>query len=173
MTSTNNNQTINHTTSSKNIFLNPNISLKIINKKLLETSDFFPAYATSGSAGIDLRACIDTPLTLKAGETILVPSGFAIHIKEPNLAGFIFPRSGLGHKNGIVLGNLTGVIDSDYQGEIKISLWNRSNIDYTIEAFDRVAQLVFLPVAHAQLHLVDHFEESQRGAGGFGSTGVR
>jgi dUTP pyrophosphatase len=173
MTYTNNNQVINDVIISKKNHLNPTINLKIINQKLLDTPEFFPAYATSGSAGIDLRAALDTPLTLKSGETILVPSGFAVHIKDPNLAGFIFPRSGLGHKNGIVLGNLTGVIDSDYQGEIKISLWNRSNTDYTIEAFDRVAQLVFLPVAHAQLNLVAQFEESQRGAGGFGSTGIR
>lgn len=129
--------------------------------------------ATPGSAGIDLRACIDDKLTIKPGESVLIPSGIAIHINDPHYAAFIFPRSGLGHKHGLVLGNLTGVIDSDYQGQIMISAWNRNqNLSdcVTINPLDRIAQLVFMPVLHPQFELVESFEESVRGDGGFGST---
>ena len=129
--------------------------------------------ATPGSAGIDLRACIDEKITIKPGECVLIPSGIAIHINDPQCAAFIFPRSGLGHKHGLVLGNLTGVIDSDYQGQIMVSAWNRNqNMSdcYTIKPMERIAQLVFLPVMHPQFELVESFEESVRGDGGFGST---
>ena len=130
-----------------------------------------PAYATSGSAGLDLRACIDSPLTLKPGESSLVPSGLAIHLGDPGLAAIVIPRSGLGHKHGIVLGNLVGLIDSDYQGQVFVSCWNRGKEPFVVNPLERIAQLVVVPVVQVQLNVVDSFEESTRGAGGFGSTG--
>lgn len=130
-----------------------------------------PDYATPGSAGVDLRACLDAPLTLAPGDTELLPSGMAIHIADPDLAGVVLPRSGLGHKHGIVLGNLVGLIDSDYQGELMVSCWNRGRTPFTIEPGERVAQLVLVPVVRAAFEIVDEFETSQRGAGGFGSSG--
>ena len=132
-----------------------------------------PAYATAHSAGMDLRAALDAPLLLGAGEAALVPSGLAIHVADPGLCAVLLPRSGLGHKHGIVLGNGTGLIDADYQGPLMISTWNRGSAAYTIEPGDRIAQLVLLPVVRATLQVVDTFEESARGEGGFGHTGVR
>jgi len=132
-----------------------------------------PAHATEGSAGIDLRAALDAPLTLAPGDAALVPSGMAIHIADPGLCAVILPRSGLGHKHGIVLGNGTGLIDADYQGPLMISVWNRGRDAFTIEPGDRIAQLVLLPVVRAQLQVVDTFNDSARGEGGFGHTGVR
>lgn len=130
-----------------------------------------PRYSTEGSAGMDLRACLDEDLVLKPGETQLLPTGIAIYIEDPGLAAFILPRSGLGHKHGIVLGNLVGLIDSDYQGEILVSCWNRGNIEYRIEPGERIAQLVLIPVVQAELLVVDEFEVTNRGSGGFGSSG--
>jgi dUTP pyrophosphatase len=130
-----------------------------------------PDYATAGSAGMDLRACLEETLVLASHETQLIPTGFAMHMGDSGLAAVILPRSGLGHKHGIVLGNLVGLIDSDYQGQVFVSCWNRSDQPFTIEPGDRIAQLVFLPVIRAQWELVDDFELSQRGAGGFGHTG--
>ena len=147
---------------------NAQVQLKIINPKMAEQ---LPAYATEGSAGLDLRAAIDAPLTVAAGQTVLIPTGLAMYLQNPQLAAMILPRSGLGHKNGIVLGNLVGLIDSDYQGELKVSLWNRSENDFVIEPFTRIAQLVIVPVVQAQFELVDEFVASERGEGGFGSTG--
>jgi dUTP pyrophosphatase len=154
------------------------IEIKILNRKL--TSDEYAVkYATKGSAGLDLKHCgrdgvegVD-PITIEPGQTALLKSGIAINIKDPGLAAFIFPRSGLGHKNGIVLSNLTGVIDSDYQGEIKLSIWNRSDKPYTIMPYDRIAQMVFMPVVQVGFNVVDDFEKSDRGEGGFGSTGSK
>ena len=130
-----------------------------------------PAYATPGSAGMDLRACIDAPITLKPGDTELIPTGISIHISDPGYAATILPRSGLGHKHGIVLGNLVGLIDSDYQGQLFVSCWNRGNTTFTIEAADRIAQLVILPVAQVEFEMVEEFSDSDRGEGGFGSSG--
>ena len=130
-----------------------------------------PDYATPGSAGLDLRACIDAALTLRPGETRLIPTGLAIHLADPGYAAMILPRSGLGHKHGIVLGNLVGLIDSDYQGPLMVSCWNRGSAPYTIEPGERIAQLVVVPVVQVELQLVDSFEASDRGAGGFGSSG--
>lgn len=130
-----------------------------------------PAYATSGSAGMDLRACLNEPLTLNPGQTELIPTGLAIHIGDPNLAAVILPRSGLGHKNGIVLGNLVGLIDSDYQGQLLISCWNRGQASFVIAPGERIAQLVFVPVLQVELAAVDDFDQSARGAGGFGHSG--
>ncbi|MCW8933112.1 MAG: dUTP diphosphatase [Gammaproteobacteria bacterium] len=130
-----------------------------------------PEYATSGSAGMDLRACIDGPLTLKAGDTELIPTGIAIHIADPGFAATILPRSGLGHKHGIVLGNLVGLIDSDYQGQLFVSCWNRGNTEFTIDTGDRIAQLVILPVAQVEFETVNEFSDSDRGDGGFGHSG--
>ncbi len=130
-----------------------------------------PHYATPGSAGLDLRACIDAPLTLKPGETVLIPTGLAIHLEDPGLAAMILPRSGLGHKHGIVLGNLVGLIDSDYQGQIMVSTWNRGKDSFTLEPLERLAQLVVVPVLQVAFNVVDEFAASTRGAGGFGSTG--
>lgn len=130
-----------------------------------------PEYATSGSAGLDLRACLDDPLTLEPGATTLIPTGLAIHIADPGLAAVILPRSGLGHKHGIVLGNLTGLIDSDYQGQVFVSCWNRGHSAFVIEAQARIAQMVFVPVVRACFELVDEFNATDRGAGGFGHTG--
>ena len=132
-----------------------------------------PHYATAGAAGLDLRACIDAPIELKPGATELVPSGIAIHLTDPGLAAMVLPRSGLGHKHGIVLGNLVGLIDSDYQGQIFVSLWNRGGSAFTLNPLERIAQLVVVPVLQVQLNVVDDFSASERGAGGFGSTGKR
>lgn len=132
-----------------------------------------PEYATIGSAGMDLRACIDTSLTVNPGETHLIPTGIAIHIEDPSLAATILPRSGMGHKHGIVLGNLVGLIDSDYQGQLFISCWNRGDTPYTIEIGDRIAQLVIIPVVQIRLNKVESFDDSDRGDGGFGHSGSR
>lgn len=130
-----------------------------------------PHYATPGAAGLDLRACIDLPLTLAPGDSELVPSGIAIHLDDPGLAAVVLPRSGLGARHGIVLGNLVGLIDSDYQGQVLVSVWNRSRESFTIQPMDRIAQLVVVPVVQVELHVVQEFAASERGAGGFGSTG--
>ena len=144
------------------------IALRVLDERI---RDALPAYATAGSAGMDLRACIDAPLTLAAGETHLVPTGVSIHVDDPGYAAVILPRSGLGHKHGIVLGNLVGLIDSDYQGPLMVSAWNRGAAPFTIEPLDRIAQLVIVPVAQAAFRVVDAFEASARAEGGFGSTG--
>lgn len=146
------------------------VQVKILNEKL-GTEIPFPEYATPGSAGLDLRACIDEPLTIKANETVLLPTGLAIYLQDPTLAATLLPRSGLGHKHGIVLGNLVGLIDSDYQGEVKISCWNRSQQDFTINPGERVAQMVIVPVVQCQFETVKEFTASERGEGGFGSSG--
>lgn len=147
--------------------------MSVIDVKILDARlhDQPPQYSTRGSAGIDLRACIDAPTPLAPGETTLVPSGIAIHLGDPGLAALVLPRSGLGHKHGIVLGNLVGLIDSDYQGQIMISLWNRSATRYTIQPLERIAQLVIVPVVQVGLNIVEAFAASERGEGGFGSTG--
>lgn len=147
------------------------VQIKIVNEKL-GTVIPFPEYATAGSAGLDLRACIDEPLTIKANETVLLPTGLAIYLADANLAAMLLPRSGLGHKHGIVLGNLVGLIDSDYQGEVKISCWNRSNADFVINPGERIAQLVVVPVVQCQFETVKEFVTSSRGEGGFGSSGT-
>ena len=146
------------------------VQLKILDSRL-NTEFPLPDFATEGSAGVDLRACIDAPLTLESGATTLIPSGMAIHIQDPSLAAIILPRSGLGHKHGIVLGNLVGLIDSDYQGQVFVSCWNRGNDSFVIEPGARIAQLVFVPIVQAEFQIVEEFTESQRGAGGFGHTG--
>lgn len=146
------------------------IQLKILDSRL-EKEAALLAYATPGSAGLDLRVCIDNPIQIAPQETILLPTGLAVYISDPNLAAVILPRSGLGHKQGIVLGNLVGLIDSDYQGELKISCWNRSSDHFTINPFERIAQLVFIPIVRAHFELVDSFVETDRGEGGFGSSG--
>jgi len=146
------------------------IELKILDDRIGSTYPL-PDYATSGSAGMDLRACINEPLLLAAGETKLIPTGIAIHIADPTIAATILPRSGLGHKHGIVLGNLVGLIDSDYQGQIFISCWNRSETSFEINPGDRMAQLVFLPVIQAKFEIVSDFDNSSRGEGGFGHSG--
>lgn len=148
----------------------PRLKLKILDSRIGNQFPM-PAYETGGSAGLDLRACLDAPLEVKPGETHLIPSGIAIHISDQQLAAVILPRSGLGHKHGIVLGNLVGLIDSDYQGQIFISCWNRGAESYTIEPGDRIAQLVVVPVVHATFDVVDEFSESERSDGGFGHTG--
>lgn len=144
------------------------IDVKILDPRL---RDQMPHYATPGSAGLDLRACLDAPLTLAPGQTELIPAGMAIHIADPGLAAIILPRSGLGHKHGIVLGNLVGLIDSDYQGQLFVSTWNRGNTAFTINPLERLAQLVVVPVVHVTFNIVDDFAASHRGAGGFGSSG--
>ncbi|MDD5174868.1 MAG: dUTP diphosphatase [Sterolibacterium sp.] len=150
------------------------INVKILDPRLRDAAGKFAAhYATPGAAGLDLRACIAAPLLLHPGETHLIPAGIAIHIANPGLAALILPRSGLGHKHGIVLGNLVGLIDSDYQGEIFISTWNRGKDIFTLNPLDRLAQLVVVPVLQADFNVVDDFAESDRGAGGFGSTGKK
>lgn len=146
------------------------IDLKILDPRI-GTEFPLPAHATVGSAGMDLRACIDQPMVIQPGETQLIPTGIAIHIADPSLAATILPRSGLGHKHGIVLGNLVGLIDSDYQGPLMVSCWNRSENAFTLEAGERLAQLVFLPVVQATFNVVDSFESSDRGEGGFGHSG--
>jgi len=147
-----------------------NIEIKILDKDFIKAHGL-PHYATSGSAGMDLRACLAEPLTVKAQQTVLIPTGIAIHIKDPNIAAIILPRSGLGHKHGLVLGNLVGLIDSDYQGQLFVSCWNRSQTDYSIQVADRIAQLVFLPVVQAHLTVVEDFNLTERGEGGFGHSG--
>ncbi len=144
------------------------LDLRILDPRL---KDRLPQYATAGSAGLDLRACLDAPVKLHAGDTMLVSAGIAIHLDDPGLAALIVPRSGLGHRHGIVLGNLVGLIDSDYQGEIFVSVWNRGRETFTLNPLDRIAQLVVVPVVQVSLNVVDEFPQSQRGAGGFGSTG--
>ena len=144
------------------------LEVKILDEKIRGQ---LPAYATGGSAGLDLRACIDEPITLRAGEATLVPTGLAIHLADPGLAAMIIPRSGLGHKHGIVLGNLVGLIDSDYQGQVFVSCWNRGKEPFVVNPLERIAQMVVVPVVQVQLNVVESFEESTRGAGGFGSTG--
>ncbi|HWS79326.1 MAG TPA: dUTP diphosphatase [Thermomonas sp.] len=148
------------------------LQLKVLDSRF-GTQWELPAYATEHSAGLDLRAALDAPLLLQPGDAALVPSGLAIHIADPALCAVLLPRSGLGHKHGIVLGNGTGLIDADYQGPLMISAWNRGNAAYTIEPGDRIAQLVLLPIVRATLQVVDTFDASARGAGGFGHTGVR
>jgi dUTP pyrophosphatase len=144
------------------------IDVKILDERLKAHP---PAYATAGSAGIDLRACIEAPIDLAPSQTMLIPSGMAIHIAQAHLAAMVLPRSGLGHKHGIVLGNLVGLIDSDYQGQVLISVWNRSHTSFIINPMERIAQLVFVPVVQAQFNIVESFDASERGEGGFGSTG--
>ncbi|HUX24081.1 MAG TPA: dUTP diphosphatase [Burkholderiales bacterium] len=146
----------------------PKLDIKILDPRL---KDNLPHYASAGAAGLDLRACVDAPIELKPGATELVPSGIAIHLTDPGLAALVLPRSGLGHKHGIVLGNLVGLIDSDYQGQIFVSLWNRGGSAFTLNPLERIAQLVVVPVLQVQLNVVDEFTASERGAGGFGSTG--
>ena len=144
------------------------LDIKVIDPRI---KDQLPEYSTSGSAGLDLRACIDAQMKIEPGQTVLVPTGFAINIEDPKYAAVILPRSGLGHKHGIVLGNLVGLIDSDYQGQIMVSVWNRGSESFNIEPMDRIAQLVVIPVVQVQFNLVDDFNETIRGSGGFGSTG--
>ena len=145
------------------------VDIKILDERLRTQ---MPAYATPGSAGLDLRACLSEPLTLAPNAWQLVPTGMAMHLKDPGYAAMILPRSGLGHKHGIVLGNLVGLIDSDYQGQLMVSAWNRSDVAYTLQPMERLAQLVIVPVVQAQFNLVDDFVATQRGAGGYGSTGT-
>lgn len=147
-----------------------NIKLKILDKRIGDSVPL-PHYATDGSAGLDLRACLDEPLELKPGSTTLLETGIAIHIDDPSIAATILPRSGLGHKHGIVLGNLVGLIDSDYQGPLMVSCWNRGEKTYTVTPGERIAQLVIVPVLRAKFEVVDDFAESERGEGGFGSSG--
>ena len=146
------------------------LDVRILDPRLLNQ---LPQYATPGSAGLDLRACINAPMTLKPGETNLVPSGIAIHIADQGFAALVLPRSGLGHKHGIVLGNLVGLIDSDYQGQIFISVWNRGLTEFTLQPMERVAQLIVVPVAQMEFNIVEEFTTSARGEGGFGSTGKK
>lgn len=145
------------------------IDVKILDERMRER---MPAYATPGSAGLDLRALLDEPLVINPGETVLVRTGLAIHIGDPGYAALILPRSGLGHKKGIVLGNLVGLIDSDYQGELMLSIWNRSSEPYEVTPFERLAQLIVVPVVQPEFRIVESFDASERGTGGFGSTGV-
>jgi dUTP pyrophosphatase len=144
------------------------IDIKILDPRM---QDQLPAYATEGSAGLDLRACIDAPITIEAGATVLIPTGLAIHLADPGYAAMILPRSGMGHKNGIVLGNLVGLIDSDYQGQLMVSTWNRGQAAFTLNPMERLAQLIVVPVMQVGFNVVDEFDTSVRGAGGFGSTG--
>ena len=157
------------------ISLKVKMTMKQIDLKILDSrigTEFpLPTYATEGSAGLDLRALIEAPMTVEAGQTVLIPTGISIYIADPNLAAVILPRSGLGHKSGIVLGNLVGLIDSDYQGPLMVSLWNRSGKPFTIEVGDRIAQLVFVPVVQASFNIVTDFQQTERGEGGFGHSG--
>ena len=146
------------------------LEVKILNEKI---RDQLPRYATPGSAGLDLRACIDEAVTVNPGDTKLIPTGMAIHLGDPGYAALILPRSGLGHRHGIVLGNLVGLIDSDYQGELMVSCWNRGQAAFMLEPMERLAQLVVVPVIQVDMQVVDNFEQSHRGEGGFGSTGKR
>jgi dUTP pyrophosphatase len=146
------------------------IELKILDARIGHEFPL-PEYATPGSAGLDLRACLDAPIDLVPGDTTLIPTGLAIHIADPGLCATILPRSGLGHKHGIVLGNLVGLIDSDYQGQLMVSVWNRGNTLFTIQPGERIAQLVFMPVVQASFNIVNDFDSSERGEGGFGSSG--
>ena len=146
----------------------PSIDLKVLDPRIAQS---LPAYATPGSAGLDLRACLDAPLVLEPGQTKLIPTGLAMHINDPGLAAMILPRSGLGHQHGIVLGNLVGLIDSDYQGPLMVSCWNRSATAFTVEPMERIAQLMIVPVVQASFRVVDAFGASDRGTSGFGSTG--
>ena len=148
------------------------LQVKILNDKIGRDIPM-PEYATEGSAGVDLRACLDQAVQLEPGQTELIPTGLAIYLQDPGLAATILPRSGLGHKHGIVLGNLVGLIDSDYQGELMVSCWNRGNTTFVIEPGERIAQLVVLPVVQVEFELVDTFQSSTRGSGGFGSTGIK
>jgi len=145
-----------------------NVDIKIINEMI---KDHLPDYGSIGSAGLDLRACINEQMTIKPGETALIPTGFAMFLKNPDYAACILPRSGLGHKHGIVLGNLVGLIDSDYQGELMVSCWNRSSENFTVNPLDRIAQMIIVPVMQANFNIVKDFEATDRGSGGFGSTG--
>jgi len=144
------------------------VDLKILDERV---RDQLPSYATPGSAGLDLRACLDAAIVLNPGETQLIPTGLAMYLADPGYAALILPRSGLGHKHGVVLGNLVGLIDSDYQGQLMVSVWNRGRDAFTIQPFERIAQMVIVPVVQAQFNVVSEFSDSQRGAGGFGSTG--
>ena len=147
------------------------IKLKILDSRI--GNEFpIPELATPGSAGVDVRACIDAPMVLQPGQTELIPTGFAIHVDDPGLAAILLPRSGLGHKHGVVLGNLTGLIDSDYQGQVYVSLWNRGDTAFDIKPGDRIAQMIIVPVIQTQFEAVENFEQSDRGAGGFGHTGT-
>jgi dUTP pyrophosphatase len=146
------------------------LDIKIMDARM---RDQLPAHATSGSAGLDLRACIDAAIDLQPGQTHLIPTGLAIHVADAGYAAIILPRSGLGHKHGVVLGNLVGLIDSDYQGQLMVSMWNRGNTAFRIEPFERIAQMVIVPVMQVQLNIVQEFNQSERGGGGFGSTGTR
>ncbi|HVO07805.1 MAG TPA: dUTP diphosphatase [Burkholderiaceae bacterium] len=145
------------------------IDVRVLDERV---ADQLPSYATAGSAGLDLRACIDAPLVLEPGQAVLIPTGLSIHIGDPGLAALLLPRSGLGHKHGIVLGNLVGLIDSDYQGPLMVSCWNRGIATYTVQPLERIAQMVIVPVVQARFRRVDSFDASARGAGGFGSTGA-
>ena len=147
------------------------IELKVLDPRLGESIPL-PHYATDGSAGLDMRACIDEPLTVDPGETVLVPTGLAMHIRDASLAAVLLPRSGLGHKHGLVLGNLTGLIDSDYQGQVFISCWNRGSKSYAVQPGERIAQMVFVPVEQVRFSIVEEFDDSARGAGGFGHSGT-
>ncbi len=147
------------------------IELKILDPKIGQSIPL-PEHATNGSAGVDLRACLDEPLTVKPGETHLIGTGIAIHIGNPDYAAMLLPRSGLGHKHGIVLGNLVGLIDSDYQGELKVSCWNRGDTEFTVNPGERICQMIIVPVVQAEYDIVEEFETSDRGAGGFGHTGT-
>ncbi len=144
------------------------VDLKVLDSRM---HDFLPAYATPGAAGLDLRACVEEPLTLAPGDATLLPTGLALHLADPHLAAMILPRSGLGHKHGIVLGNLVGLIDSDYQGPLLVSCWNRGRESFVIKPMERIAQMIIVPVVHANFRVVTEFPESERGSGGFGSTG--
>ena len=144
------------------------VEIRVLDPRMAEQ---LPAYATPGSAGLDLRACLDAPLLVAPGQTVMISTGIAIHLADPGLAAMVLPRSGLGSKHGIVLGNLVGLIDSDYQGPLTVSCWNRGSVPYTVQPLERIAQMVIVPVVQARFKLVDGFEASQRGQGGFGSTG--
>ena len=146
------------------------LDVRVLDARLLEQ---LPQYATPGSAGLDLRACIDAPVTLKPGDTSLIPSGLAIHLENPEYAAMVLPRSGLGHKHGIVLGNLVGLIDSDYQGQIFVSVWNRGQSEFTIQPMERIAQMIVVPIVQVEFNVVPDFVASSRGEGGFGSTGKK